>query len=183
VSIITLDEARQALNYDPDDISDDAELQLYVDAITGVVEDYKAETIEPTFVTEELELPGLRKFYLSTGPVISLSAITALDAWSFVPDVSTLHVTKETGRVRVGPSGFPPRGFVAITYQAGYSPIPLRYKRGALVILQHVWETQRGTSLTATLGIVGPEERGATSTFSIPRKALEWLGPPRQVAG
>lgn len=184
MSIVTLAEARQALNYDDDDVSDDVELQAYVDAITGAVEDYKNEVIEVTTLTDELDLPGWRSFYVNSIPVVALQAIIALDAWSFVPAITDLHVNTKTGRVRVQPSGFPPRGAVAITYQAGYSVVPPRYKRGALVILQHVWETQRGASLAA-LGVVGSEEspRGTATTFSIPRKALEWLGPPRMVAG
>lgn len=185
MSIVTLAEARQALNYDADDVSDDAELQLYVDAITGTVENYKNEVIELVTITEEHELEGLPVFYLRHVPVVQLMSITPLDELSFAPPVTQLHVTSDFGRVRVLASGYPPYGLCSIGIQAGYSTVPPRYKRGALVILQHVWETQRGASITMT-GLVGAEElreRGTPTTFSIPRKALEWLGPPRQVAG
>ena len=54
------------------------------------------------------------------------------------------------------------------------------YKRGALVILSHLWETQRGPG-TAASGVIGSEEhwRQPGEFFSVPDKAKELLGPPR----
>ena len=63
------------------------------------------------------------------------------------------------------------------TYLAGYQVISANYKRGALVILQHLWETQRGPG-TAASGVIGSEEhwRQPGEFFSVPAK--EWMGPP-----
>jgi hypothetical protein len=52
-----------------------------------------------------------------------------------------------------------------------------------LVTLQHNWETRRGVGSRPT-GVVGPEEHyDPRFSYSIPRKALEWLGAPRPVVG
>lgn len=173
MSIITLDDAKAQLGIAASNTGDDAELQGYVDAITGVVEQHLHEVVERRTVTDELELCGRRSFRLWSAPVISLTSLASLDgatAW----DVDDLHVSP-SGLVRVM-SGSAPYGWVRATYEAGYEVVPDRYVRGALVILQHVWETQRGT-MGPPVGVIGHEEAyDPRYSFSIPRKALEWLG-------
>ncbi|WP_435643872.1 head-tail connector protein [Streptomyces sp. H49] len=179
MSIVTLAEAKAQLNIDPADTSDDDELQAYVDAITGVVEDYKREVIEQRQVSEDLQLRHCRRFRLFSAPVVSLTSVRSVDGrttW----DVSAMRLSPDTGLVRVlfGP---PVSGLVEVVYMAGYATVPERYKRGALVILQHAWETQRGSSGPVRGGVIGPEEVHPRFYYSIPRKALEWLGAPRPV--
>ncbi|MGW4876543.1 head-tail connector protein [Streptomyces sp. NPDC004262] len=181
MSIVTLAEAKKQLRIAEDDTSDDDELQGYVDAITGVVEDHKKEIIEPREIREDLDLCGRRRFRLWKVPVISLVSIATFDG-SVTWDVANMRPDPETGLVRVL-SGTPPSGGVEVVYQAGYTTIPDRYKRGALVILQHTWETQRGKGGPVRGGVIGPEEIHSKFFFSIPRKALEWLGAPRPVVG
>jgi hypothetical protein len=80
--------------------------------------------------------------------------------------------------------GIPVTGLVEATSIAGYQQVPGRYRRGALVMLQHVWETQRGPSAGQGMGgVIGPEEhfRQPGEFFTIPAKCKEWLGPPRPV--
>lgn len=175
MSIVTLDQAKSQLGIAGTD--DDAELQGYVDAITGVVEEHLHEVVERRTVVDEIEACG-RSLRLWSAPVISLTSVVSLDG-ATTWDVSALHVTS-SGVVRAL-SGSAPSGWVTVTYEAGYEVVPDRYVRGALVILQHVWETQRGT-MGAPVGVVGHEETyDPRYSFSIPRKALEWLGPPRPV--
>jgi hypothetical protein len=79
-------------------------------------------------------------------------------------------------------NGPPVTGLVDAAYIAGLQQIPARYKRGALVMLAHLWETQRG-QLTAMSGVMGPEEhfRQPGEFFTVPAKTKEWLGQPRPV--
>jgi hypothetical protein len=101
-----------------------------------------------------------------------VATLNNLTTWN----VADLHVSK-IGRVRVL-SGPRVAGIVEVTYSAGYEDPPEKYKRGALIILQHVWETQRGPGGVYG-GVVGPEEgRNLHYGWTIPRKALEWLGSP-----
>jgi hypothetical protein len=95
--------------------------------------------------------------------------------------------TWDVTQMRAAPSGVvrvmngpPVAGIVDVAYIAGYQQIPPHYKRGALVIVQHLWETQRGPG-TAASGVIGTEEhwRQAGEFFSVPDKSKELLGPPR----
>lgn len=176
MSIVTLDQAKQQLNIDPTDTSQDAELQQYVDGVTDAVEHYLGKVTAQRAVVDERELAYTYRFLLRNVPVISLTSVQTVDGlvtW----DVANLHVNTETGVVTVL-SGPTIGGLVAVTYQAGYATVPTAYVRGALVILQHNWETQRGVG-AARAGVIGGEEHyDPRTSYSIPRKALEWLGTP-----
>lgn len=179
-TIVTLDQAKQQLNIDADDTTNDAELSDYIDALAGPVEAYLHEVIVPRQFEEDLELCGHWKFWLNNSPVISLSSLASLDGvvtW----DVTNFKV-RSSGLVRVitGPN---PNGVVTATYQAGYASIPDNIQQGALVMLQHVWETQRGAGGVVS-GVVGDEEihGRALFPFTIPNKAKEWFGDPTTLA-
>lgn len=177
MAIVSLDEAKRQLSIDTDDTSVDMLLQSYVDSITGAVEEHKNEVVEQREVTDELVLDNADRFRLWNRPVISLTSVETVDGdttW----DVSNMHASP-SGLVRVR-SGDSVDGIVTVIYDAGYEDVPDRYKRGALVILQHLWETQRGEGEIPG-GVIGQEEQtyDPRSFYDIPRKALEWLGPPR----
>lgn len=178
MSIVTLEQAKRQLNIDLAYTADDEELQGYVDAVTAVVEDYTGIVIEQRQVTQRIELRGASTFLLAHVPVISLDSLESADGtqtW----DVADLDVDPDSGRVTVL-RGSLPRGLFVATSTVGYAAdsAPLRYVRGALVILQHVWETQRGPGLTPG-GVIGEQETyDPRASFSIPRRAMEWLGEP-----
>lgn len=183
MSIVTIDEAMAAVNVEPDDADTIAELQGYVDGITAVVEDYKREIIEAREITERLTLCGKSRFRLWSVPVISLTSLATLDG-SITWDPANFDLDGGTGLVEVL-SGPAPRGRVKAIYQAGYETVPENYKQGALVVIAHVWETQRGVGVMEQ-GVVGPEEvhdARFMNMFMFPRKAREWLGAPRPVVG
>lgn len=191
MSIVSLEEAKRQLRIDLDDTSDDDEIQAYCDGITAAIENYKREVIEPREIREDVDLTsGLwhtharigRRIRLWSVPVISITSVTAViggATW----DPGSLRVTGDTGLVRVI-AGPPIRGLTEWVYQAGYVTAPEHYKRGALVVLQHNWETRRGVGPTPS-SVVGDEEHRWDPRFAytIPRKALEWLGSPRPVVG
>lgn len=184
MAIVSLDEAKRQLRINPGDTGDDAEIQAYCDGITAAIEDYKREVIEQRTIHEDIErYTGFgRRFRLWSVPVISLTSVTSVmtgQMW----DVTQLRVNGDTGLVRVL-AGPPVHGLVEAVYQAGYATVPENYKRGALVVLQHVWETRRGMGGVRS-SVVGPEEHryDPRYAYSIPRKALEWLGAPRPVVG
>lgn len=178
--ILTLQQAKAALNLAADDTSNDPKLQGFIDGITGAVENYLHQTVDAREVVDEVELYGRPTFRLWSAPVISLTSIASLDgATTYDVSPTAIHVSR-AGLVRVL-SGPAPVGFVAVTYQAGMSPVPANIVQGALVILQHTWETQRGQGTVGT-GVIGAEETyDPRLSYSIPRKALEWLGQPSPV--
>lgn len=177
MSLLSLPEARQTLMIDEGDTSGDPELTAYVAAITTVVEEHVGEIIDRRTVTKRLRLRGQGRFFLGAAPVVSLTSLTGIDGTVF--DITGMDVDPDTGVVEVfrGPT---PTGTVVAVYEAGYAvaDIPNNYKRGAAIILQHIWETQRGVG-NVLGGVIGEEERlNREWMYSIPRKALEWLGKP-----
>lgn len=183
MSIVTLEEAKTQLQILPSDTSRDDEVQAYCDGITAVVEDYMHEVIEQRTISEDVDTFHRfgRRFRLWSVPVISLTSVTSLVSEGLTWDVSAMRLDP-SGLVRVM-SGPPIRGPVEVVYEAGYVDVPVHYKRGALVILQHNWETRRGVGAVRS-AVVGAEEmHNPHWMYSIPRKALEWLGSPRVVVG
>lgn len=177
MSLLSLDEARAELKIDARDSSVDEQLQRYVDAIARVVENHVGEVIDVRTVTERLRLRGQTHFTLRKVPVVSLTSLTGLSG--VVYPTTGMDVDPATGVVEMFRGNVPGETVVAV-YQAGYADdaVPLNYKRGALVILQHVWETQRGVG-TQFGGVIGEEERlNRLWMYGPPRKALEWLGDP-----
>lgn len=175
MAIVTLDEAKAALGISVDYTADDGELQDYVDGIGTAVEEYKGKVIEQREVTQKLRLRNATSFMLSSVPVISLTTVETIDgSRSWQPD--GFDVDEASGLVEVLSGSI--TGRIEVTYDAGYEQVPANIKRGALVILQHVWETQRGVG-SARSGVVGDEEvYDPRFSYSVPRKALEWLGSP-----
>jgi hypothetical protein len=171
--IVSLDDAKARLNLTTS--RDDVELMMFIEAIAAPVEKFLYEIVDQRDFSEDLELCGQRRFWLTNTPVISLVSAVSLDG-SRTYDVASLRVNSN-GRVRVvtGPA---PHGVITFTYTAGYAVVPPNVREGALVILQHVWETQRGPGGVLS-GVVGAEElRKTLSAFTVPAKAREWLGEP-----
>lgn len=182
MAIVTLDEAKAQLGIPSLETSRDTQLLDWIDAITKAVENYVNEVVERRTIVERQTLRGDLVWRLWSVPVISLTSVVSTDGvttW----DVSDFDVDPDSGVVETL-TGFPPYGRVVATYEAGYETIPYNYKQGGLVILQHIWETQRGVGQVGT-GVIGQEEGtyGQLSTYSLPRKALEWLGGPSPMVG
>ena len=183
MSIVTLADAKGQLKIEEDDTEFDDEVQAYCDGITAVIEDYKHEVIEQRTITEDVErfTRGGRRFRLWSAPVISITSLTSVTS-GFAWDVNNLRVDRSTGLVRVL-AGPPLRGLAEAVIEAGYETVPEHYRRGALVVLQHNWETRRGVGALRS-SVVGAEEiHNPHWMYSIPRKALEWLGSPKPVTG
>ena len=179
--IIALADAKAQLNIT--DTASDAELAGYVSAVTRVVERYAGAVIHRS-VTEVFD-GGRAQVLLSKLPVVSVLSVTDSGA---VVDSSGYKVDKEAGVLTrvAGPS---PMAFlpgvqsVSVLYQAGQAASVAAVAQdladirlGALIILQHMWDTQRPAA-------AGPFSQGGDDfdpryTYSVPRRALELLGEP-----
>ncbi|MEU2924207.1 head-tail connector protein [Streptomyces sp. NPDC007251] len=174
--IVTLDDAKAQLNITASDTSEDVELQGYIDAATAAVETQLGQAVDQRTVVDQFTFPtGVTSFLLRTTPVLSMLSLATLDgSQSWTPTAPTMYVDSASGLVTVL-SGPPVKGTVVATYQAGYTAVPANVRLAALIIVQHLWETQRGT--------MGVQLGGDTDTyvagrgFAIPRRAIELLGP------
>ena len=185
-AIVSLTDAKNQINVPLTDHTHDDLLRDYIAGVTGALEDYKHEVIVRRVVTDELDLcgppfGGRRSFRVWSAPVISLTSVVSWDG-SVTWDVTQMRVSA-AGVVKVM-GGVPVTGLVDVTYVAGYQQVLANYRRGALVMLAHVWETQRGPAAGMGMGgVIGPEEhfRAPGEFFTVPAKVKEWLGPPRPV--
>lgn len=173
MAIVTLADAKKQLNIDPGETGDDVELQGFVDAATAAVETQLGQVVDPRTIVEQVSLQmGLSSFLLRSVPVISLTSITSLDG-STTWNVGQMRVDGPSGLVTVL-SGPLVSGTAVVTYQAGMVPVQANVQLAAKIIIQHLWETQRGT-MGVQLG--GDQDTYVAGRgFAIPRRAIELLG-------
>lgn len=173
--IVTLADAKAQLNIQPSDTSADVELQGFVDAATAAVEQQLGRVVEQRTVIDQFDFAGgVTAFMLRSVPVISLTSLVSLDGtqtWDVGPSV--MHVDPASGLVTVL-SGPAVTGPVLATYQAGSATVTANVRLAGLIIIQHLWETQRG-AMGIQLG--DSETYVAGRGFAIPRRAIELLGP------
>jgi hypothetical protein len=173
--IVSLADARAQLNMGPTETADDDELRGFISAATGAVERALGRVVVRRTVTDRFDVGGATtQVLLRNVPVLSLTSAISTDGattWT----VGNLRVDGETGLVTVT-AGAPLAGSVAFTYQAGLPIVPEDYRLAGLIIIQHLWETQRGTMGVQLGGDSEPYMPGRS--FAIPRRALELLDPP-----
>lgn len=190
-SILSLADAKQTLAMDPSSTADDDELRAKLRAVTTSVERYMRTVYAYRVTTEYFTRPNLAvpwmepaSLRLTYVPVIQLQSLVTLTPQGVVSTtydtVNNLYIPNpETGLVtRLG--GPPFAGRMRGIYSCGMSIIPDNVLEGSRVLLQAIWESRRGPG--GANGVIGPEEMGDYRHYTaLPRKAMEWLGPPRPV--
>jgi hypothetical protein len=174
VGIVSLADARAQLNMGASEIADDDELRGFIAAATGAVERALGRVVVRRTIVERHQIGRASEVLLREVPVLSLTSAATADG-STTWNTANLRVDGETGLLKVT-SGELLAGDVDFTYQAGEVVIPDDYRLAALIIIEHLWETQRGT-----MGVqLGGDSEAYTPGrgFAIPRRALELLDPP-----
>ncbi|MFI1767519.1 hypothetical protein ACH41H_36480 [Streptomyces sp. NPDC020800] len=171
-SIVSLAEARAQLNMDPTETADDDELRGFVAATTRAVERELGRAVVRRTYTDRFTISGLtQQVLLRTAPVLSLTSATSADG-ATTWNTNHIQADTDTGYVTVV-SGPPFSGVVDFVYQAGFAVIPDDYRLAGKIILQHLWETQRGV-MRVQLG--GDNETYTPGRgYAIPRRAQELL--------
>lgn len=178
--LFLLDDAKAQLNIDEANTDSDVELAGFISGVTGVVERYVGAVVNRT-VTEVFD-GGRPEVLLSTIPVASITEVTDSGA---VLDADAYRASRSGVLSRVvGPSRssfLPGVQSVSVEYVAGQVAdtaavaVQLPHVRLAgLIILQHMWETQRPAA-------AGPfsqtsDDYDPRYAYSVPRRAQELLG-------
>jgi hypothetical protein len=173
--IISLADAKAQENIDS--TVADEELRPFVEATTAIVERETGKTIVRRPVTNELHQLsyGKTSLFLRQRPVISVTSIASLDGlttWS----PSNWYVNGDWGQLlwKSGPYLY---GDVLVGYVPGMAVIPANYTRAAAIIIQHLWETQRGTMGSRRFGGQELDRSLVGMGYAIPNRAKELLGP------
>jgi hypothetical protein len=169
--IVSLADVRDQLNMTS--TADDEELRTYIEATTAVVENYLGRAVVRRSFTEEHQVSG-GELMLNWTPVQSITSIETVDGvttWTAADvHVSTSGVvTAEAGATALD-------GAITVTYVAGSALVPGNWALAARIIVQHLWETQRGTAGAPFAGGLDMPGAGFTQYgFSIPNRAKQLL--------
>lgn len=173
--ILGLAEAKKQLNIDLADTDDDEEIQGFIRAITAPCERIVGSLVRRTVTEKHM---GGYALALNRPPILSLTSVVAIKTDGVDQQVADLDVDGPTGIVQ-RLDGCRMCGPVRVTYIAGRTEIPPHVRQAALIIVQHMWDTQRGQMGGVRVG--GADEvYDPRFGFSIPRRAQELLGdqPP-----
>jgi len=153
----------------------DEELRRYLESATQVIEDELGMAVVKRTRTEVHQI-GRGSLVLNWTPVVAVTALSLVDG-TYTWNVNDLHVTP--AGVVTSPLGVDPYGHVTVTYTAGMSVVPANYGLAAMIVVQHLWETQRGSS-------GGPRAGGLADSmgtgmyagkgYALPNRAKELLG-------
>lgn len=179
--MITLAEAKLQLNIPASDTTHDVELLAYVGAAIRAVEKHTGQAGDVrTVAGERHQTCGSSKLWLYHKPVQSVTMLARVDG-SLTWDPADLDIDVNSGLLRVV-SGPLFRGLVSVTYEAGHVPVPENYNLAARIIVQHLWQTQRGAMGNRRVTTVMNDSMENLVNFgrgyAIPNAALELLGEP-----
>lgn len=171
-NIVSLVEAKQHLNITAD--GDDPEIRGFIEAVTSIVEFY-CGTLFPAEYTETHRVCG--DLVVRHYPVIEVTSVSSLDGGTV--DASGIDIG-EGGVLR----GLRVSGTVRVVYRAGYQVLPANITRAALIIIQHMWDTQRPRD-TRRAPVPMAEDYSTVQDLSgrfytVPRRAVELLQPHMQ---
>lgn len=168
--IVSLADMKNQLNMTS--TNDDEELRGYIEAATAVVEDELGRAVVRRTFTEEHSACG--EILLNWTPVASLVSAATVDG-SQTWNVDDLHVSK-SGIVTAKPGAAALVGDIETVHIAGDMIVPANWSLAGKIIVQHLWDTQRGSKGGAhPAGLDTPGAGFTRFGFSIPNRAKELL--------
>ena len=186
MSLITLDDAKAELNIASANLTWDTELQLYVDAVTDLIEGYTGPW-ETRAVTETVR--GGPMIILSEIPVVSVTSITD-PRGILTHNVADTILNKRAGSIRPKFS-VPFADPVDVVYQAGRgvvlgppSTVPQGVQLAARIAVANLWQTQRGNAgAGASDQYADQTQRTPGYGYALPNRALALLKRYRKPTG
>lgn len=181
--LVSLSEVKAHLNMTS--TTHDEELRGFIEAATKAAEDHRQETIARRTVRHYRQVRNRTWIVLPRVPVISLTSVQAIDlskTWT----VNSLHIDSATGRVTALPGSPPFDGDLEFTYVAGYRSVPGAFVLAVKLIVQHLWETQRGPAGSSRFaGTIDDANllRFRGIDIFIPPRAQELLGDRAPLVG
>jgi hypothetical protein len=144
-------------------------------------ERYTRKVWRRSTVTAELHSGGTDVLYLRQAPVVSVTSVTdtgvAVTASTYTLDAPTGRLffgdTRSTGCWTAGQEN------ISVTYVTGppAGVVPAYIRQGLLVLVEHLWATQRGGSNLPRKAGAG-DEYDTRRSYTLPRRVLEAWGEP-----
>jgi hypothetical protein len=141
-SLVSLGDVKDTLNIDRATTTYDDELRVYMESATSAAEDHRDEVLAKRSFTWKTWVDGRNSIVLPKRPLVSLTSIVNTQTGNTY-NVSNYDVNRSTGRITARGGGSLV-GWLEFTYVAGYTVVPAAYNLAVRLIIQHLWETQRG---------------------------------------
>lgn len=193
LDVVSLAEARSALNIQSADTSQDTELASYITAVSRRLDDLCGPIVKRTVTSEEYvggsgtialryapasrtaatTITSVTEYSGGTAQALSAETLTTSTAYDFAFDAATGVLTR---RSSWGDSTFGAQR-VVVTYSAGRyantAAVDPKFKQAALIMLSHLWTSEQGVGGSATFG--ANEAGVGIPTFFVPNAVLELL--------
>lgn len=177
-SFLSLAEAKEYLNISSSDHDD--ELLVYVEIACDLAQQVADSQFARKSVVDTLSASGTESFLnLSHRPVISVTSVTERGttltaSTQYATDLRWGRLYRMVGAYDRTVWGEGTRHVVA-TYVAGYAIIPTQVRFATLVILDHLWKTQRGGSALGGRPFDDDISQVAGTNWFIPNRARDIL--------
>lgn len=181
IRVISLQDAKLALNIPAANTADDAEIDSWIASIESGLERFTGGPPVNRSFTERCELDGTRTVLLvRQRPLVSVTSIVSVASGSAIDITPGLDIDPVAGTVRtklgrpfLGPY-YAYRPAMLVTGIAGWGvAAPAAFSSFARIVIQHLWSNQRGPVAMPMggTGVTVPPWLG----FAIPNAALELL--------
>jgi hypothetical protein len=178
VAILSLQDAKAATNIPQAVTTYDDELMLMVASIEATIERLIGGPVITRTIVENTQAENDRQFIvLRQRPVVSITSVFDNYTQTTMPVPDGFDIDPNSGVVaRNLKLPFLLLGTCDVTYTAGLgTSVPPAIGLAARIILQHLWQTQRGPSEQPSFG--GDETIRTLAGFAVPNRALEVLSP------
>jgi hypothetical protein len=178
VAVLSLQDAKAATNIPQTVTTYDDELMLMVASIEATIERLIGGPIITRTIVESTQAENDRQFIvLRQRPVVSITSVFDNYTQTTMPVPDGFDIDPNSGVVaRNLKLPFLLLGTCDVTYTAGLgTSVPPAIGLAARIILQHLWQTQRGPSEQPSFG--GDETIRTLAGFAVPNRALEVLSP------
>jgi hypothetical protein len=183
IGIVGYDEVLEYLNI-PAASANENEIRRFIDAATDLAETYVGQVLGRRTYSSELYDGGQEFIRIRNPKAISITSVyengSLLGSGAYALDYTGQRLYRVGSQTIYSTNsyGYWSQGFnnISITYVAGYVNPPMSAKQGVLVIIKHLWESQRG-AMNVMGRVLGGDELYQTPTYSLPRRAMELLDP------
>jgi hypothetical protein len=194
LDVITLDEAKRALNIDLANTDHDLELAGYITGVSQAMDELFGPIVQRSVV--DVHSGGRPRLALRRPPVASIDTVvervggaeltltaenyagTTTNDYQFDPDTGILE-RRGSGRPAYFAAG---SRNVVVTYVAGRftntATVDQRFKQGASIMLSHLWRPEQGMSTAGGPFAADSAGRGPL-TFAVPNAVVQLLNDER----
>jgi hypothetical protein len=181
VRVMSLQDAKDMLNIPQATTTSDAELDSWIASVESGLERFTGGPVINRTCTERAELSSAYTALLvRQRPLVSVQSIVSVATGTAIDVSAGLDIDTNAGTIRTK-LGWPFYGpfflfgsSVNVTYTAGWgTAVPAAFNSFARIVIQHLWETQRGSVAMPMAG--EPAMMVPGFGFAIPARAAELL--------